>query len=586
MRRSFIIIFLFLSALFVFVACTDHATSRFVASMDTLYQQEPLAAIDSIDSFMTRHGNVSRRNRMALSLYRLRAQNSADIPFTSDSLAKEVAEYSDNHGNTNERMSAYYVLGSVYRDLDNYPEALKMFHKAISMATEEKNDVDYRLLYKIYGQNGDVLFLQMAFNEAYVSYKTAAQIASANSDYLYELLAQEQVCVILKMQNKFKKAYALRKRISEKYWNLGHKDMATRCLLPNIHELLLMGKINEAHKDLMLYRRMSGDVDSIGNVVKGRERYYTLMAEYNVAISDYNKAIAYYNKSINSTSDYSEREQCFKGLSVLHQKLNNIDSVAKYANLARIANDSLYTKMSTIRMQRMQAAFNYKMKEEAEYRALINLKKSRMLLLGVSMLFVIFVLFSLYLTYRTKMRRKVYWLERQAQMDEMALNNEKMCNEISMLENAKKELTILTGCQQQEIKNLINEKENLVQQLQEKIHKSESCLFGNVSSDNIVEKFQHLANVEYRMASSSDWNEMDRYILQYHPSVFKLRKDITNVEFDVTVLVRLGFKSSEICVLLGLTKSNVGNIRKRLYKKVTGNEGSSRDFDAYIRTLK
>ncbi len=166
--------------------------------------------------------------------------------------------------------------------------------------------------------------------------------------------------------------------------------MATRCLLPNIHELLLKGKINEAHEDLMLYRRLSGDVDSLGNVVKGRERYYTLVAEYNAAISDYNEAIAYYEKSINSTSDYSEREQCFKGLSVLYQKLNKIDSVAKYANLARIANDSLYTKMSTIRMQRMQAAFNYKMKEEAEYRALINLKKSHMLLLGVSMLFVIF----------------------------------------------------------------------------------------------------------------------------------------------------------------------------------------------------
>lgn len=196
--------------------------------------------------------------------------------------------------------------------------------------------------------------------------------------------------MVLKMQNEFKKAYSLRKQISEKYWKLGYKDMATRCLLPNIHELLLKGKINEAHEDLMLYRRLSGDVDSLGNVVKGRERYYTLVAEYNAAISDYNEAIAYYEKSINSTSDYSEREQCFKGLSVLYQKLNKIDSVAKYANLARIANDSLYTKMSTIRMQRMQAAFNYKMKEEAEYRALINLKKSHMLLLGVSMLFVIF----------------------------------------------------------------------------------------------------------------------------------------------------------------------------------------------------
>lgn len=78
-------------------SCGDRRGDRFVACMDSLYQQNPQAAIDSIDSFMA-HSDPSRRNRMTLSLYRLRAQNSAGIPFKSDSVARLVAEYFDEHG--------------------------------------------------------------------------------------------------------------------------------------------------------------------------------------------------------------------------------------------------------------------------------------------------------------------------------------------------------------------------------------------------------------------------------------------------------------------------------------------------------
>lgn len=123
-------------------SCGDRRGDRFVACMDSLYQQNPQAAIDSIDSFMA-HESPSRRNRMTLSLYRLRAQNSADIPFKSDSVARLVVEYFDEHGTVQQQMSAYYVLGSVYRDLGNSPEALAQYQHAVELADTTSTDTDY-----------------------------------------------------------------------------------------------------------------------------------------------------------------------------------------------------------------------------------------------------------------------------------------------------------------------------------------------------------------------------------------------------------------------------------------------------------
>lgn len=53
-------------------------------------------------------------------------------------------------------------------------------------------------------------------------------------------------------------------------------------------------------------------------------------------------------------------------------------------------------------------------------------------------------------------------------------------------------------------------------------------------------------------------------------------------EYLVCLLVKVGFLPTEISVLTGLSQSNVSNIRKRLFEKMTGDKGSAKDFDQYI----
>lgn len=64
-----------------------------------------------------------------------------------------------------------------------------------------------------------------------------------------------------------------------------------------------------------------------------------------------------------------------------------------------------------------------------------------------------------------------------------------------------------------------------------------------------------------------------------------MKSVVSPFEFDVMILVRLGFKPSEIAVLTDSSLPNVSNARKRMYEKVTKSKGSAKDFDEYIKTL-
>ena len=54
-------------------------------------------------------------------------------------------------------MEAYYLLGCVYRDLGEAPNALSVFHDAVDFADTTDIDCDYALLSRVHAQMADLL---------------------------------------------------------------------------------------------------------------------------------------------------------------------------------------------------------------------------------------------------------------------------------------------------------------------------------------------------------------------------------------------------------------------------------------------
>ena len=56
-------------------------------------------------------------------------------------------------------------------------------------------------------------------------------------------------------------------------------------------------------------------------------------------------------------------------------------------------------------------------------------------------------------------------------------------------------------------------------------------------------------------------------------------------EVKMCYLIKMGFKTSRIAILLSRTESAISNGRMRMYKKVFGKEGKGEDWDKVIQSL-
>lgn len=88
--------------------------------------------------------------------------------------------------------------------------------------------------------------------------------------------------------------------------------------------------------------------------------------------------------------------------------------------------------------------------------------------------------------------------------------------------------------------------------------------------------------------SVDDWAEMKRQLNSVYPN-FTARLSglvrMSEVELEVTMLVKMRVTPKEMANLLNLTPSSISTIRSRLYQKVFGKKGGSAEWDNFVMSL-
>ena len=189
----------------------------------------------------------------------------------------------------------------------------------------------------------------------------------------------------------------------------------------------------------------------------GLEVHYAIKGYYYLSINDYDSARLCFDKCLKTTSNYpNDFSYSYKGLTGLYKKLHQPDSVAKYADLARMMTDTLYAHMSTEHLQQMQAMYNYnryrQTAEEAEKDALRTKYISIIIIMAIMAAAI-----GGALAVRTYIMRK-----RRARVNEI----KEYERSISELKKARRELDILTENRQTRMESLIKEKEEEIERLQ------------------------------------------------------------------------------------------------------------------------
>ena len=560
------------------VSCGQQATDRDIAVADSLSEAAPQRAMTLIDS-LEGESTMSKSRHMKLLLLKAKVRNKLIMPMSTDSL-KDIADYFDKHGDSNERMLAYYILGFAYQRSQDAPMALQYFHEAAAKADTTDSNCDFLTLHRIHVWSAEILRSQFAFSDAFHENSLAFKYAMKAKDTLSAIITYEQKANIYSKQYLIDSVISIREKLYGLYSKYGYKREAAYSLGPLIDIYAKNGNISKAKHALDVYEKMSGRFDKYGNIKKGLEVHYAIKGYYYLSINDYDSARLCFDKCLKTTSNYpNDFGYSYEGLTELYKKLHRPDSVAKYSELTRQMTDSFYARMSTEHLQQMQAMYNYnryrQTTEEAEKDALRTKYISIIIIMAIMAAAI-----GGALAVRTYIMRK-----RRARVNEI----KEYERSISELKKAKRELNILTENRQTRMESLIKEKEKEIERLQKEKaeyekNKDIAARITPFADEPVVRILRRHAEKEH-VTMSGEERKMLISLFDSHEKISRLKAVLNESEYELCLLVKLGFAPSLISLLTGRSLQDIANIRKRMYNRITGKDGSSRDFDKFIKSL-
>ena len=556
------------------VSCGQQTADRDIAVADSLSEVAPQRAMTLIDS-LEGESTMNKSRHMKLLLLKAKVRNKLAMPMSTDSL-KYIADYFDKHGDSNERMLAYYIIGCVYQRSQDAPMALQYFHEAATKADTTDSSCDFLTLHRTHVWSAEILKSQFAFSDAFHENSLAFKYAMKAKDTLNAIITYEQKSNIYNALGLSDSAIFIREKLYGLYSKYGYEKEAVRSLGLLINYGVENKELSDVKHYINLYEHKSGNFNDKGDIKKGVEIYYVTKGRYLAEINELDSAEYYFRKCARTAKNYSDLKYCFDDLADIYRKRNRPDSVAKYADLARMMTDSAYAQMSTEHLQQMQAMYNYnryrQTAEEAEKDALRTKYISIIIIMAIMAAAI-----GGALAVRTYIMRK-----RRARIDEIKEYKRK----INELEMSRAELESINSGLNAEVNRMIEEKTKKIDILKTEYEKN----FNNVKDKDLFECEPIVIQIRWKARKTTkpmDKDEISRLkelFKDYRP-LSNWENTLNNNEYLICLLVRLDFVPAEICILTDLSSSNISNIRKRLLEKMTGREGSPKDFDKYIKSL-
>ena len=300
------------------VSCGQQAADRDIAVADSLSEAAPQRAMTLIDS-LEGESAMNKSRHMKLLLLKAKVRNKLAMPMSTDSL-KDIADYFDKHGDSNERMFAYYIIGCTYQRSQDAPMALQYFHEAAAKADTTDSSCDFLTLHRIHVWSAEIFRSQFAFSDAFHENSLAFKYAMKAKDTLNAIITYEQKANIYKLKGNIDSVISIREKLYGLYSKYGYKRETAYSLGPLIDIYAKNGNISKAKHALDVYEKMSGRFDKYGKIKKGLEIFYAIKGYYYLSIND---ALTQTFKTSKQPPLFTEKQYIKgKGLVTLHKDVS------------------------------------------------------------------------------------------------------------------------------------------------------------------------------------------------------------------------------------------------------------------------
>ena len=548
--------------------------------IDSLMDRNPQAAYDSLSLFDSLHlYDDDKASRMRLLMLKAKAQNKLYLPMPSDTIFNEVVSYYDRHGSANDRMLSRYLLGCIYRDMDNGPKAVRCYLEAIEQADTTGNDCDYRTLFGIYGQLAGL----------YKEYSSPRESLKEFEKYiLYSEKAGDTVSACFGHEAMIYLHYALGDTVSalskvedcrNRYLEHGMHEEAAGVYPVLIYVCIERGQFSKARYYMDIYERESGLFDSSNNILAGREHYYKIRGMYSLGVGDVDSAEYYYRKLGNYNFGYESAQ----GLLKVYSVKNDNDSVSKYTRLCEAEMDSILTQKKASELIQASSSHTFdRIKTKAN--------KSRKILTVIALLCAVVAVVLVF--YGRRLFRK--YKSRIANLDNSLSETEEAYRQISNshkkaicevdIEHVSESSVYCPDVTRNKESDVFAGKTDKQKEYKKIfIESAENTREFVTKNAGYVGNLKQKADIGKPM-SSNEWKALRNDVAQNLGKIYNIvfEKDIlSEQEAKVCILLLLGLKSGHIAVLIGKSSQRVSNAKAIINKKLFG----STDARSLLRYL-
>lgn len=519
--------------------------------------------------------------QMYYRLLTIKAKDKLYIPHTTDSVILPVVHYYQEVGNKERLFESYYYLGGVYRDMNDILKALKAYQQAVEIGEGTKQTL---LLGMTYGQIGILFAYQELYDESRSMMRRALRCYGELGDSVRYANSLRNLAHTYDGKNEkdsalyyYKEAYRMARKFQKDkladgiagelgcfYYGEGRTELAKRTLLKVLpakwkagNVLLCLGCIYKEEGKTDSARYYLKEVLKFGNFHK---QCYAkrCLAELEKEQGDEALSLVYGNQyrkmkdSIDAVTqaDAVERKHLLYSLQHEEQKIYQLD----------LKNESNLRKISLLLF-----ALLFSIALGIIVCLLIRNKKQRFIEQEKRLRLIQEEQYKQSLVYIRENEQKLQEVERQ--LEEAGKQNDMLRRELLL---SQKKVLEASNCQSAA---LLSSRELL----EEAFRQSE------------IYAFFHRAEKEELKVKEVDWEALrtaiDVAYPQFTDRLYELCSKLSQRELYICYLIKLSLSCMSMTRILVCTPSAITQTRKRLYKKISGREGTGEDLDKIVIDL-
>lgn len=555
MKHLFQLVFI---ATMLFASCSKQQNETLLVQLsdikamgDTL----PKVAMQRLDSIKPQFDNESEYMRNKFALLDIRLHDKAYITHTSIKPIKEVCRYFEENGTAAELQEAYYYMGSVYRDLNDYPNAVTYFLKSTEVAESNSNidgalwECTYSQLSYLYNQqfnyssalDAAIKALDIAEKLNTANERTYMSVASGYAEFhdtipvirytdmALELIEAKGICP----SNADIIAYAI-----GKYSVYGCREKAERCCK-------LLAELPEKARPF---------------------NYLTNLAMYYESFISADSAAVVKSELYNTTRRIESKYDAARWLTRYYVAKGEYEKAADYAINFINANEAVIDKRNFEHTTNANNFYRYRRDKEQETAIMENAAKQRFWTLLVASISIILLLLGAVHYYRRKNQMLGIILNMEENIKQakalISIREKEIEKEESEIEKKEKELATLNATNSK-LTNQLEAAENDFRMLVAQNRELTKLTLMNKIAGNakdIIEKVKKAAKGKYHL-NDDEWKELlgaiDKEYPEFTYEVNAKLKKVSEAQMRVCCLWKIGLTGPQIVNLTGYPRQTV-----------------------------